>query len=284
MNSSIAVDSKESFVPSWPASLDIEFCVRSGKTVPSSVKHFGPLRVQRPFYPEKDKTCHLYLLHPPGGVVGGDVLNISVAANEKSKSLITTPGATKIYRSNVDSNIQQLLSLEKEATVEWMPQETILFNNARTVINTDVHISAGSQLFFWDILCLGLPVNSEKFTSGCCRQSLKVFRDKKPVLIENNHFEGSSDLMSASWGMRGFYVNAVSVMTVGNSDIVEQIRSATNSQKECLFALTEKQGLVICRYMGDSVEEAKQLFQEAWRLWRNSECKKEVVAPRIWGT
>jgi len=284
MNTSTAVGSEEDFVSSWPASLDVEFSVRSGKTVPSSIKHFGPLRVQRPFYPEKDETCHLYLLHPPGGVVGGDVLNISVSANEKSKSLVTTPGATKIYRSNIDSNIQQSLSLEKESTVEWMPQETILFNDAQTVINTDVHISTGGQLFFWDVLCLGLPVNSEKFTSGCCRQSLKVFRDKKPLLIENNYFEGSSDLMSASWGMRGFYVNAVCVMTVGNSDIVEKIRSATNSQKECLFALTEKRGLVICRYMGNSVEEAKQLFLQAWTLWRNCELQKEVVVPRIWGT
>jgi len=284
MNTSTAFDSKEHFVSSWPASLDIEFSARPGKSVPSSIKHFGPLRVQRPFYPEKDETCHLYLLHPPGGVVGGDILNITVTANEKSKSLMTTPGATKIYRSNTGSNIHQTLSLEKESTVEWMPQETILFNDAQTVINTHVQLSEGSRLFFWDILCLGLPANNEKFTSGHCGQSLKIFRGKKPILIENNHFEGSSDLMSASWGMRGFYVNAVSVMTVGRSDIVEQIRSVNNSEKNSLFAVTEKQGLVICRYMGNSVEEAKALFLKAWSLWRNSECKKGVVVPRIWGT
>ena len=284
MNTSIAVESKESFVSSWPASLDIEFSARPGKTVASSIRHFGPLRVQRPFYPEKDETCHLYLLHPPGGVVGGDVLNITVAANENSKSLITTPGATKIYRSNTGSNIQQTLRLEKESILEWMPQEAILFNDAQTDINTNVHFSEDSRLFFWDILCLGLPVNNEKFISGHCRQSLKIFRDKKPVLIENNHFEGGSDLMSASWGMQGLYVNAISVMTVGQSDIVEKIRSVTNSEKESLFAVTEKQGLVICRYMGNSVEEAKALFLEAWKLWRISELEKEVVAPRIWGT
>lgn len=284
MLTSVIANRKQESVARWPASLDIEFSVRPEKTVPSKIKHFGPLRVQRPFYPEKDGCCHLYLLHPPGGVVGGDALEISVVANEKSQSLITTPGATKIYRSNTSSKIHQSISLKEKSVLEWMPQETILFNEAQTVITTDVNLTGDSQLFFWDILCLGLPVNNEMFSVGSCQQFLKIYRDGKPLLIENNNFEGGSELMAASWGMRGFYVNAVSVMTSNNSDIVEKIRGKIHSGENCLFAVTKKQGLVICRYMGNSVDEAKRFFQQAWVVWRHCELDKDVVVPRIWGT
>ena len=281
MKTSALVDN---FIPHWPASLDIEFSVRPEKTVPSKIKHFGPLRVQRPFYPEKDGCCHLYLLHPPGGVVGGDVLKIDIVANTKSKSLVTTPGATKIYRSNIQSKIYQTINLKEESILEWMPQETILFNEAQTSINTEVHLSLTSQIFFWDILCLGLPVNNEKFTIGNCRQSLKVFRGNNPVLIENNDFEGGSELMSARWGMRGFYINAIAVMTSSSFVIVDKIRSLVESGEDFLFSVTQKQGLIICRYMGDSVDQAKLCFREAWAVWRDCELEKEVVVPRIWGT
>ena len=270
--------------PSWPASLVIEFSVRPEKTVPSKIKHYGPLRVQRPFYPEKDGCCHLYLLHPPGGVVGGDVLKIDVLGNKKSNSLVTTPGATKIYRSNSQSKIYQSIKLKNESVLEWMPQETIVFNEAQTKIETQVHITKDSQLFFWDILCLGLPVNNERFSVGDCQQSLKIFRDEIPILIENNVFEGGAELLSSFWGMQGFYVNAITVMTSDDLNIVEEIRSLVKSSEDCLFAVTRKQGLMICRYMGNSVDEAKRLFQKAWVVWRKNELGKNVVVPRIWGT
>ena len=83
----------------WIAKLELNFSVSRSKTFLSKRKHIGPLTVQQPFYPEEG-LCHLYLLHPPGGVVGGDQLSIVVKTDSDSGALITTPGATKIYRSN----------------------------------------------------------------------------------------------------------------------------------------------------------------------------------------
>jgi urease accessory protein len=83
----------------WQASLALQFCHTPEKTLLHSAHHVGPLTVQRPFYPEGE-TCHLYLLHPPGGIVGGDSLDITVRLDAKSHTLITMPGASKFYRSS----------------------------------------------------------------------------------------------------------------------------------------------------------------------------------------
>ncbi len=73
----------------WKASLDLTFIDRGDKTVLKHRSQQGPLAIQRPLYPEGN-PCHTYLLHPPGGVVGGDTLQISVHAIQGAKSLITT--------------------------------------------------------------------------------------------------------------------------------------------------------------------------------------------------
>ena len=83
----------------WRARLDLELSKSNNRTILSHQKHHGPLQVQKPFYPERSGTCHVYILHPPGGVVGGDHLNIYVDVNSNAHALITTPAAGKFYRS-----------------------------------------------------------------------------------------------------------------------------------------------------------------------------------------
>ena len=83
----------------WVAKLELNFSASQSKTFLSKREHIGPLAIQRPFYPEQG-LCHLYLLHPPGGVVGGDQLSIGIKTDANSSALITTPGAKKIYRSS----------------------------------------------------------------------------------------------------------------------------------------------------------------------------------------
>ena len=79
---------------SWQARLELGFRATAGRTVLAHRRHVGPLVVQRPFYPEGG-ICHVYLLHPPGGVVGGDTLELQVQADADSHALITTPAATR---------------------------------------------------------------------------------------------------------------------------------------------------------------------------------------------
>ena len=112
----------------WKAKLSLGFTYKNNKTVLSERKHYGPLVVQRPFYPEGNDLCHVYLIHPPGGVVGGDKPDLNINLEKQTQVLITTPSAGKFYRSGDFKGSQtQKMTVAKESILEWFPQETIFF-------------------------------------------------------------------------------------------------------------------------------------------------------------
>ena len=153
---------KESYTE-WRAQLDLEFSKSNNRTILSHRKHFGPLQVQKPFYPETNGTCHVYILHPPGGVVGGDRLNISVDVNSNAHALITTPAAGKFYRSAGPIAVQkQIIKVAPKAILEWFPSENILFSGSKAQIETKVELAHDSHFVGWEISCLGRPA-SEMF-------------------------------------------------------------------------------------------------------------------------
>ncbi|HSP31384.1 MAG TPA: urease accessory protein UreD, partial [Halomonas sp.] len=85
----------------WAASLALTCAQRDGATRMVQARHHGPLRVQRPFYPEgRDQACHVYVLHPPGGLVSGDALTINARVASGAHALLTTPAANKLYKAD----------------------------------------------------------------------------------------------------------------------------------------------------------------------------------------
>jgi hypothetical protein len=142
----------------WQAKLDLAFEPRFGRTAITRQSHLGPLRIQRPFYPERNGTCHVYVLHPPGGVVGGDLLEVTLEGAPGSRALITTPGATKLYRSlGPQAQIRQNIKLSGDACLDWFPQETIAFEGAHASIQTRVQLDREASYAGWEIVCLGRP-------------------------------------------------------------------------------------------------------------------------------
>lgn len=142
----------------WPAYLSLGFDKPGDKTRMKQMEFQGPLRVQRPFYPESD-VCHVYLLHPPGGLVSGDDLSIQIQCQPQSHALITTPSAGKIYKA--DSNgIEQKQHVDIEvdnAVCEWMPMETIVFDGAHGKLTTQVNLFGDAKFVGLDVFCLGRP-------------------------------------------------------------------------------------------------------------------------------
>ncbi|MBM4202088.1 MAG: urease accessory protein UreD, partial [Gammaproteobacteria bacterium] len=141
----------------WNAELELRFAPGHGKTVIAHRRHVGPLLVQRPFYPE-GPVCHVYLLHPPGGVVAGDTLGIDVDAANGSAGLVTTPAAGKFYRSASGLARQSVsLRVADGASLEWLPQETIVYQGARVRSRITIELEAGARFVGWDVVALGRP-------------------------------------------------------------------------------------------------------------------------------
>lgn len=272
----------------WRASLQLGF-VKKHKTVASHVKHYGPLRIQRAFYPENNhpgnnNTCHVYLLHPPGGVVGGDRLEIDIEAHENTDTLITTPAANKFYRSKqIYAKQEQHIRVGSHANFEWLPQETIVYDGAYVKSTTRIDMEESASFIGWDIVCLGRPAANEKFTHGHFKQHIELWHKQRPLLIDRSNFTGGSEALQAQWGMADYPVNGILIATSDNKNLVEKIRKQ-QPFKHCHFSVTCMNSLIVCRYLGRHIDEAKSLFTHAWTLLRPSVSARQAVIPRIWNT
>lgn len=270
----------------WQAELELWFDTYRERTRLARRRHLGPLMVQRPFYPEDDGTCHVYLLHPPGGVVGGDRLNLAFHLAEGARAVLTTPGAAKFYRSTTGKGTQHCaIDVGTGAVCEYMPQETIIFDGADAEIKTRVALEQTATYVGWDFICLGRPAANERFGSGTVTQRVEIARGGKPIWIERLCLPGGSALQQASYGLAGYPV--IGTMTYAGplkDGLAERVREAVGEAENCRFSASQLDDVVVCRYLGHQAEQGKILFTRAWDALRTALQSKQACAPRIWAT
>jgi len=270
-------------IPSgWLAKLDLEFSHRSDKTVLSHRSQRGPLTVQRAFYPEGD-VCHLYILHPPGGVVGGDTLTINTTIHVNASTLLTTPGATKFYRSQGEiAHQKQNLQLAEHASLEWLPQENIYFPGAQARMSTHINLAANARFIGWETHCLGLPANKQSFTTGQLSLDFSLNRDGVPILMERMQINAAR--LNSPTGLRGHPVMAMLVATPADNDLLENVRSLLSDQDNHLIAVTLIEDCLVVRYLGNTTAQCRKLFTKIWTVLRPVILQRRACPPRIWAT
>lgn len=266
----------------WSAGLRLGFLPSRGKTVLAHRERHGPLAVQRPFYPEGE-VCHVYLLHPPGGVVGGDRLQIDAGLAEGSHVLVTTPGATKFYRSAGEVAQQvQCLQLDDGASLEWLPQENIFFPGARVNMHTRVDMQGNARLALWEVHCLGRPVIGEVFDEGRVEFRLDLYRDGKPLLVERLRVDASSRRRLSQ--LNGRAVTATAVFSHADDDHLQVARERIEALGVGIAGATLVEDLLVLRFLGDSTEQVTGLFTDTWRVLREPLLNRAASTPRIWNT
>lgn len=272
----------DSTVPAtWPASLRLRIAHSHGQSRLLEASHSGPLRIQRPFYPESDGTPHIYLLHPPGGVVGGDTLSIEADVESGASALITTPAAGKFYRSDGREGGQWVsLRVADGASLEWLPQETIVFEDARAVAGLRVELAGAARFLGWEVVCLGRPACDEVFRRGRFQQRLELWRDGVPLLVEQGRFEGEALL--EPWGLAGMPVLGTLLCAGEVAEAVEPIRELP--VRRGLVAVSQCAGVLVVRYRGEDAVEARRVLQGAWEILRPLVLGKAAVVPRVWAT
>ncbi len=273
----------------WKGELVLEFARADGRTVLAHRRHRGPLLVQRPFYPPEDGgACHVYLLHPPGGVVAGDRLRVRIRAGEGAHALITTPAATKMYRSHGPQASQgHRLRVEPGGILEWLPQETILFSGARADLHTRVDLIGDGGFLGWEILCVGLPGSGAPYDQGSWSQSFELWRDGSPLVLERTRLGREPRPFRAPWGLGGFTVVASLLCATSHPEAVERVRAvldAPTSGADELVSVTQLRDALVCRYLGHHAERARRCFVRAWEVLRPIFADRRACAPRIWNT
>lgn len=269
----------------WPAKLDLRFDVAGNRTRLAARSHSGPLMVQRPFYPEADGTCHVYLLHPPGGLAGGDELDIAIHAGTAARVVLTTPGATKFYRSTHGRSVQRVsFDIGENAVCEYLPQETILFDGADADIAMRATLATGATFVGWEFLCLGRPAARERFESGTVSQRVEIRRAGRLVRFERFGLTGGSTQLDARFALSGHpVVGTMIYVGAPDDDVTERVR-ATVGDAAGVFSVSQLTDAVVCRYLGPQASEGKMLFARAWDALRIVGQGKRANAPRIWAT
>lgn len=282
----------------WLANYQAQLVYLDDKTRLGKTRHFGPLRVQRAFYPEGDQCAHLYLLHPPGGLVAGDYLTIGLHLLPHAQALMTTPSAGKIYNNITERKQFQKVSLhiEDHAVLEWMPQETLVFDGAEGELITEVELAENAQFMGWDIVCLGRPSSEDWFERGSVKQVLSITKNGRPLFIERNTISADGDIMRVKAGLAQQAVFGSFILTNAAEKIpeldeeqrqaLENLAASTSitGQAKGLVAVTHKPGLVIVRYLGPCADNAKKVFIKYWQWMRPFVNGREACAPRIWNT
>jgi len=267
-------------VQGWQAKLELGFAHHDGKTVLEHRRHFGPLTVQRPFYPEGG-VCHVYLLHPPGGVVAGDCLTINIKAGTDSVALVTTPAAGKFYRSDGKLARQQVsMTVSSNATLEWLPQETIIYEGARVESELRLGLAAGARFIGWEILVLGRPAANEGFTSGEVGMNWQIFRAGELFFRERLIIDAKA--FAANWGLNGHSACGTLFacpVTAVQLEAVQQLIGESAGRGVTLI-----DDMLICRALDNRADRLRDFFQQVWRTLRPDVVQRDACAPRIWAT
>lgn len=267
---------------SWHARLALGFRAAGARTVLAHRRHVGPLVVQRPFYPEGG-VCHVYLVHPPGGVVGGDQLALHVDVGPQAHALVTTPAATRFYRAgpHPHATLDQQLDV-RDGKLEWLPQESIVFDGARVRTRTCVHLHGQARFFGWEVTCLGRPTNGERLDSGMLHQDFLLYLDGSPLLLDRLRLAGGSAPLSAPWGLDGAQALGTLLLYPAREVDLEPLRALP--APDVRHALTCVDDVLLCRARAPQAGAIRELFTRIWQLQRHGLLGHAAVEPRIWAT
>ena len=275
--------------PAWHAALHLAFARTGERTVLRDNRHHGPLRVQKALYPEGEGVCQAIVLHPPSGIAGGDHLLISATVGAGAHAQLTTPGAGKWYRSGGPEASQRVeLTVEEGAALEWLPQETIVFDGARARMETRVRLAADSRFIGWDILCLGRAAAGERFEHGRFDLLCRVERGGAPIWLERGGFDGADPMLASPAGWAGHGVGGTLLCAFPDlprqaAGLLEALRAIAPGDGAS-HGITALPGVLVARYLGDNSEAARLWFARLWQTLRPACCGRPAVPPRIWNT
>ncbi|MBC3349553.1 urease accessory protein UreD [Pseudomonas sp. SWRI196] len=270
------------FTPSWHAELELGYARFGDCTRPVQRRHKGPLRVQKHLYAEGPEVCQHIIVHPPGGIAGGDRLDIAAHVGPAAWAQLTSPGAAKWYRAASPAYQQLNLSVAAGATLEWLPQETIVFSAAQAELSTRIDLQGDGRLFYWDMVALGRPASGERFDLGHFQSRLDIRRDGQLLWHERQRIVGGDGLLDSPIGLGGDPVFATLLVTGEiDSALLERCRSLGHDVRG---DLTQLPGLVVARCLASEALLARGWLIELWRLLRPALLGREAMPPRIWST
>lgn len=275
---------------SWQARLHLNYRRDVDRTVAHD-RHEGPLRVLAALYPEGPGICHHVLVHPPGGIVGGDRLDVEARLGPNTHALLTTPGAGRFYRSaGIGAEQHMALQVGVDARLEWLPLETIVYSGADAFNEVRFELDTGAEMIGWDVIALGLPVSGQPFVDGRCRQRLLWpgrwledgrIRADDPLLLDSPLGWAGRRVLGTAW-----FAAADGLSREAREQRLDEARHVIDASMlaDAAGATSPTEGLVVLRVLGERVEPVMSLLTAARAAWRRGAWGLAANPPRVWRT
>lgn len=274
---------------SWQGQLQLDYTLQDGRTTALD-RHHGPLRVLQRLYPEGDAICHHVLVHPPGGIVGGDELAIEARLGPGTHALVTTPGATRFYRSAGAPATQSLRArLAPGSRLEWLPLETLVYDGALAENRMVFDLAPGAELMGWDLLGLGLPAAGLAFQRGHYQQHLELpgrWLERGRIAAEDHALLDSPLGLDGRKLLASLWFAAGTPLEPARREALLEAARARSAAHPALRAgcSAPEPGLVVLRLLAERAEPAQALLQQVWGDWRRLAWALAPCAPRVWRT
>jgi urease accessory protein len=273
----------------WPAELHLRFARRKMRTVLVEKRHSGPLLVQKAIYPEGEKICHTVIVHPPGGIAGGDELRVEIDLEANSNAVVSTPAATKWYKAPRHRCRQQTtIRLAERATLDWLPQENIFYNATRAESAFRLQIEPGATAIGWEIGMLGRQASGEEWLEGSLRFLTSIERtDGLPLWAERLRLEATGSLRKAHQGLCGLNVfGTLWVVSAGcTASLAEELASDLPLEDGLRAGVTSlPEGILLVRGLANDVERLRQMMVGCWMRLRPPVHGLASQHLRLWAT
>lgn len=274
----------------WHAQLRLRFAVRGERSALVERRHAGPLMVQKPLYPEGG-ICHAVVLHPPAGIAGGDVLDIDIGIEPDAHAVLATPGATKWYKSlGRDASQRVRIALAPGARLDWLPQENIVFDDARARLATTVEVAPGASAIGWDALVLGRQASGEQWRCGTAWMDTRIGQGARTLWREHARLDADSPLRQARVGLDGLPVLGTlwAVGAGATQELAERLAESLPYRADLRAGVTcladAEQPMLLLRVLGAHIEPVRELMVAAWSALRVPIHGVAARPLRLWST